>query len=108
INIFFVTIFSFLLTQLLVEKNGSYFVQPAHAYGDISLHLALVTSFAYGQNFPIDNPIYTNHPISYPFLIDFITAVFVNPLGLSLPDAVALTGALFMACLIIILSYFTL
>ena len=104
----FTSIFGYLAFQLLTFNNGRYFVQPLHAYGDISLHLGIISSFAFGNNFPPQNPILAGTKISYPFLIDFITATFVNPLALRFDQAVALVGILMMVILVILLAYFSL
>lgn len=104
----FTAIFGYLASQMLTYNDGRYFVQPLHAYGDISLHLGIISSFAFGNNFPPQNPILSNTKISYPFLIDFITAIFVNPLSLRFDQAVALTGVLLMGVLTILLAYFSL
>lgn len=103
----FILIFGYLATQLMTFNDGRYFVQPVHAYGDISLHLGIISSFAFGNNFPIENPIFAGTKISYPFLVDFITAIFVNPLSLRLDQAVSLVGIMLMLILIILLSYFS-
>ena len=104
----FTIIFGYLAFQLLTFPNGRYIVQPLHAYGDISLHLGIISSFAFGNNFPPESPILSGTKISYPFLIDFITAVFVNPLSLRFDQAIALVGVLMMAVSIILLAYFSL
>ncbi len=104
----FIPIFGYLAFQLLTFNNGRYFVQPLHSYGDISLHLSIISSFAFGNNFPPESPILSGTKISYPFLIDFITAIFVNPLSLRFDQAVALVGVLMMAASIILLAYFSL
>lgn len=104
----FIFAFGYLASQLLTFKAGSFFVSPVHAYGDISLHLGIISSFAFGNNFPLQNPILANTQISYPFLIDFITAIFVNPLSLGLDQAVSLVGIVVMTVLIILLAYFSL
>lgn len=104
----FVFVFGYLVAQLLTFEKGSFFVSPVHAYGDISLHLGIISSFAFGNNFPPQNPILANTQTSYPFLIDFITAIFVNPLSLRFDQAVSLIGIVMMAVLIILLAYFSL
>lgn len=104
----FGAVFGFIASQLLVEKGGEYYVQPVHSYGDISLHLGIISSFSYGDNFPPTNPILSGEKISYPFLSDFITAIFVKPLGFFFNEAVASFGVMLMIINIFILSYFTL
>lgn len=102
----FILIFGYLASQLFIFKNDRYFVQPVHAYGDISLHLGIISSFAYGDNFPVQSPILAGSAISYPFLFDFITAIFVNPLGLTLDQATVITGILGMVLVIFSVAYF--
>lgn len=104
----FILVFGYLVSQLLTFRNGSFFVQPVHAYGDISLHLGQISSFAFANNFPPQSQILSGTKISYPFLINFITAIFVNPLSLRLGQAVALVGVLMMSISIILLAYFSL
>lgn len=102
---YFFFILGYLAGYLLIFRNSSYYVQPLHSYGDISLHLGIISNFAFGNNFPVINPIFAGGPISYPFLFDFITAIFVNPLGFPLDQAIALTGILMMAAIIVLAGY---
>ena len=63
----------------------------AGARGTTQLHLAVSTSFLYGENFP---PVYTPMPpaaLLYPFLPDFQTALLVA-LGASFHAALVSTG----------------
>lgn len=103
---FFIFVFGYLASQLLIFEKNSFFVQPSHAYGDISQHLGIISSFAFGNNFPPQSSILAGEKISYPFLVDFITAVFINPLSLRYDFAISLTGVTFMIFLIVILSFF--
>lgn len=102
----FILIFGYLASQLFTFKDDHHFVQPVHAYGDISLHLGIISSFAYGDNFPVQSPILAGTIISYPFLFDFITAIFVNPLGFTLDQAIGTTGILGMVLVIFGVTYF--
>ena len=47
-------------------------------FGDLPFHLSVITSFAYGNNFPPDDPTYAGVRFTYPFLTDFISAIFVR------------------------------
>jgi hypothetical protein len=51
---------------------------PLNNYGDLPFHLSVITSFAYGENLPPQNPIFAGMKFTYPFLIDFLTAFFVR------------------------------
>lgn len=47
-------------------------------FGDLPFHLSVVTGFAYGNNFPPEDPTYAGVRFTYPFLTDFISAIFVR------------------------------
>jgi len=47
-------------------------------FGDLPFHLSVITAFAYGHNFPPDDPTYSGVRFTYPFLSDFVSAIFVR------------------------------
>ncbi len=47
-------------------------------FGDLPFHLSVVTSFAFGNNFPPEDPTYAGIRFTYPFLSDFVSAIFVQ------------------------------
>src|SRR6185295_5573533 len=47
-------------------------------FGDLPFHISVITSFAYGNNFPPDDPTYAGVRFTYPFLTDFASAIFVR------------------------------
>jgi hypothetical protein len=47
-------------------------------FGDLPFHLSVITSFAFGNNFPPQDPTYAGVRFTYPFLTDFVSAVFVR------------------------------
>ncbi len=51
---------------------------PANNFGDLPFHLSVITSFAFGENLPPQNPIFAEMKFTYPFLIDFLTAFFIR------------------------------
>lgn len=46
--------------------------------GDLPFHLAVVTGFAYGENFPPQHPEFAGVRLTYPFIVDFVAAMFVR------------------------------
>jgi hypothetical protein len=46
--------------------------------GDLPFHMAVVTGFAYGENFPPQHPEFAGVRLTYPFVVDFVTAMFVR------------------------------
>jgi hypothetical protein len=47
-------------------------------FGDLPFHISVITSFAYGDNFPPQDPTYAGVRFTYPFISDFLSAVFVR------------------------------
>jgi hypothetical protein len=47
-------------------------------FGDLPFHLSVITGFAYGNNFPPEDPTYAGVRFTYPFLSDFASAIFVR------------------------------
>ncbi|HEY2962337.1 MAG TPA: hypothetical protein VGJ37_07980 [Pyrinomonadaceae bacterium] len=47
-------------------------------FGDLPFHISVITSFAYGNNFPPEDPTYAGVRFTYPFISDFISAVFLR------------------------------
>ena len=56
--------------------------------GDLPFHLAVVTGFAHGENFPPQHPEFAGVRLTYPFVVDFVAAMFVRA-------GAGLEGALF-------------
>ncbi|MEK6279906.1 MAG: hypothetical protein AABN95_06090 [Acidobacteriota bacterium] len=61
---------------MLLEPDGMYTGLPNN-YGDLPFHLSVITSFVYGNNFMPEDPTYAGVFFTYPFLTDFISALFV-------------------------------
>jgi len=47
-------------------------------FGDLPFHISVITSFAYGNNYPPQDPTYAGVRFTYPFLTDFISAIFLR------------------------------
>src|SRR6185503_2338850 len=47
-------------------------------FGDLPFHRSVITSFAHGNNFPPEDPTYAGVRFTYPFLTDFVSAIFVR------------------------------
>lgn len=45
--------------------------------GDLPYHVQISASFAYGQNFPPENPVFAGSGFSYHYIADFLAAAFV-------------------------------
>lgn len=62
----------------VIENSEGLFTGVLNNFGDLPFHLSVITSFVYGNNFPPEDPTYAGVKFTYPFLTDFISAVFVR------------------------------
>lgn len=62
---------------MIVTPEGIY-TGVLNNFGDLPFHLSVITSFAFGNNFPPEDPTYAGVHFTYPFISDFISAVFVR------------------------------
>lgn len=62
---------------MIVMPEGLY-TGVLNNFGDLPFHLSVITSFAYGNNFPPEDPTYAGARFTYPFLSDFVSAIFVR------------------------------
>ena len=72
--------------RALLDKPDGYYTGVLNNYGDLPFHLSVITRFAYGQNFPPEDPTFAGARFTYPFLTDFISAMFVR-VGASLRNS---------------------
>lgn len=73
-------------SRAVIEENGGISTGLLNNFGDLPFHISVITSFAYGNNFPPEDPTYAGVSFTYPFLSDFASAMFVRS-GASLRDA---------------------
>ncbi len=101
------TIFLFSLlfsTRFLLPQNGLWY-SGGSSWGDLALHLALITHFV-SENFPkFTSPIYANYPNTYPWLFDFYTG-WLTSLGFTLRDSLLISS--FQALIAFLLGFFAL
>lgn len=71
---------------LFTKTNGWYATGFRAAYGDVPFHLMYITSFAWGENFPPQNPDFSGTPSNYPFLPYTVSATLAT-LGADLRTA---------------------
>ncbi|MBO0858307.1 MAG: hypothetical protein J2P21_07570 [Chloracidobacterium sp.] len=69
---------AWLFSRVMMFYPDGMHTAPANNYGDLPFHLSVITSFAYGENLPPQNPILSGIKFTYPFLIDFLTAFFMR------------------------------
>ena len=64
--------------RALLNKSDGLYTGVLNNYGDLPFHLSVITRFAFGQNFPPEDPTFSGVRFTYPFLTDFISAMFVR------------------------------
>ena len=73
-------------SRAVIEEAGGISTGLLNNFGDLPFHLSVITSFAYGNNYPPEDPTYAGVSFTYPFLSDFASAIFVR-CGATLRDA---------------------
>jgi hypothetical protein len=62
--------------RAMFVRGGEIFTGVDNNLGDLPFHLGIITSFVYGQNFPPAHPEYAGARLTYPFLVDFVAAMW--------------------------------
>jgi hypothetical protein len=67
-----------IFSRAMIEVPDGIYTGVLNNFGDLPFHLSVITSFAYGNNFPPEDPTYAGVRFTYPFITDFVSAVFVR------------------------------
>ena len=59
----------------MIESSGVWLQEFLNNFGDLPFHISVITSFAFGNNFPPEDPTYAGVHFTYPFLTDFVSAI---------------------------------
>src|SRR5258706_213080 len=76
----------FVFSRAMFEKPEGIYTGVLNNYGDLPFHLSVITRFAFGQNFPPEDPTFAGARFTYPFITDLVSAMFVRA-GASLRDS---------------------
>ncbi|HEY0097723.1 MAG TPA: hypothetical protein VGB76_02115 [Pyrinomonadaceae bacterium] len=97
--LFFVSalIFWQVYERALFVRGGEILTGVDNNLGDLPFHLSIITGFVYGENFPPVHPEYAGARLTYPFVVDFVAAMFVRA-------GATLEGALFWENFVLALS----
>ncbi|MBA3440663.1 MAG: hypothetical protein H0T92_12415, partial [Pyrinomonadaceae bacterium] len=72
--------------QAMYVQAGGIYTGVDHNLGDLPLHLGIIAGFVDGENFPPEHPEFAGARLVYPFIVDFVAAMFVRA-GASLESA---------------------
>src|SRR5215204_2191446 len=65
-------------SRAVIDDEGGLSTGLLNNFGDLPFHLSVITSFVFGNNFPPEDPTYAGVRFTYPFISDFVSAVFVR------------------------------
>jgi hypothetical protein len=71
-------LFWFVYARAMYQTPEGIFTGVDTNLGDMPFHLAVVTGFADGENFPPQHPEFAGVRLTYPFVVDFVAAMFVR------------------------------
>ncbi|HEX8635226.1 MAG TPA: hypothetical protein VF703_13850 [Pyrinomonadaceae bacterium] len=84
-------------SRAMFVRGGEIFTGVDNNLGDLPFHLSIITGFVYGENFPPVHPEYAGARLTYPFIVDFVAAMFVRA-------GATLEGALFLENFVLALA----
>lgn len=85
------------------EVNEGILTAPANNFGDLGFHMSVISWFEYGGALPPENPIFAGLPLTYPFLIDYLTAMLLER-GASLRAGFGVAGWILGLSLVVIIE----
>ena len=68
----------FIADRTFFETPDGMYIGNVNNLGDLPYHVQISASFAYGQNFPPQNPVFAGSGFSYHYIADFLAAGFVG------------------------------
>lgn len=73
-----VLVFWQVFDRAVIEDQTGLSTGLLNNFGDLPFHISVITSFAYGNNFPPEDPTYAGVRFTYPFISDFLSAMFLR------------------------------
>jgi hypothetical protein len=64
--------------RAMIDLPDGIFTGLLNNFGDLPFHISVMTSFAYGNNFLPEDPTFAGVRFTYPFLTDFVSAIFLR------------------------------
>lgn len=103
--LFFLILFLFYFDRAMIVRGDAIFTGASQNYGDLPAHLGAIYAFTDGGVFPPENPSYAFAKFTYPFLVDFITAMTMQ-LGAGVREAMYIENTSLSFCLLVLLERF--
>ena len=102
----FIIFLSFNIGTILINDGNENLCIMEDAWADHAFHIHLITSFAYIEDFSPPYPVMVNTKLTYPFIMDFLSAIFLK-LGLCLRNAIIIPNIFLSFALTGIICFFT-
>ncbi len=64
--------------RAMIDLPEGIYTGVLNNFGDLPFHISVITRFAYGNNFLPEDPTYAGVRFTYPFLTDFVSAIFLR------------------------------
>lgn len=93
--------------RAMFVRGGEIFTGVDNNLGDLPFHLSIINGFAYGDNFPPVHTEYAGARLTYPFIVDFVAAMFVRA-GATPEGALFWQGFVLVLALVALLYRFAL
>lgn len=62
----------------VLSPSGGQLLSVEHVWADTPFHTSIASSFAYRDHYPPDYPLALGQPLSYPFLVDFLSGALLR------------------------------
>jgi hypothetical protein len=92
----------FCYRRAMYETPDGIYTGYVDNYADLTLHIGIITGFVHGQNYPPEHPEFAGTRLAYPFVVDFVAAMFVGA-GAGLQAAMFVQNMILTVALIVIL-----
>jgi hypothetical protein len=89
---------------MFVTSAGAIATGDDHNIGDLPFHIGIITGFAEGGNYPPQHPELAGTRLTYPFLVDMVSALLVAA-GASLRAALFWPNVLLATALVVLLYH---
>ena len=86
------------------SRAGAIYTNALNNLGDLPLHVSMISSFLYGQNFPPEHTQFAGARLTYPFIADFLTALFMRT-GTNLTEAIFVQTLVLLLALIAVIYF---
>jgi hypothetical protein len=85
-------------SRVLIADGSGLSTGFVNNLGDLPFHLQAISSFAQGNNFPPEDPVFAGAPFTYSFMADFLSAILLH-------SGFSFRYSLFLPNLLLILSF---